>query len=490
MPVPIVNIARMREWENATWASGQTEAEVIRRVGEKIARAALLMTRLGDAILIFAGQGHNGDDARAAKEFLSDRRFFLLNVTDPVAALAEFQRRTGVAPVSDSFVSAGDRRAACPALIIDGLFGIGLNRALDDGWQRFLTAVNASKIPVLAVDVPSGLNADTGQPQGAAIEAAVTLTVGAPKIGLLEPGARPLVGRLEVADDVGLIACPHQSELNWTLPGDFAGFPPRRGVEGHKGSFGHLAVIAGSFGFHGAAVLAARGAQRAQPGLVTVYPQESIYHVVASQLQAVMVNVWKPETKLPESVSAVLIGPGLAAPEFIEELKMMTRRLWRRLARDSFLPMVVDASALDWLVPHALAKNEIRVVTPHPGEAARMLGKPVQQIQANRPQAVREISQRFGDCWVVLKGHETLVGRNTGEIFVNSSGNPHLAQGGSGDVLAGFIAGLLAQPALQADVGKTLRFAVWLHGATADALQAARTNWVVEDLVAGLGRAG
>jgi NAD(P)H-hydrate epimerase len=185
-----------------------------------------------------------------------------------------------------------------------------------------------------------------------------------------------------------------------------------------------------------------------------------------------------------------LIGPGLAVQEHIEELKTMTRRLWRRLTRDSFLPMVVDASALDWLVPHALGKNEIRVVTPHPGEAARMLGKPTEQIQANRPQAVREISQRFGDCWVVLKGHETLVGRSTGEIFVNSSGNPHLAQGGSGDVLAGFIAGLLAQPVLQADVGKTLRFAVWLHGATADALQAARTNWVVEDLVAELGRAG
>jgi NAD(P)H-hydrate epimerase len=119
-----------------------------------------------------------------------------------------------------------------------------------------------------------------------------------------------------------------------------------------------------------------------------------------------------------------------------------------------------------------------------------MLGKTAQQVQANRPQAVREISHRFGDCWVVLKGHQTLVGRSTGEIFVNSSGNPHLAQGGSGDVLAGFIAGLIAQPALQADVGTVLRFAVWLHGSTADALQAARTNWIVEDLVAELGRLG
>ena len=474
MPVPVITIAQMREWENATWASGQTEAEVIRQVGKKIAQAAMTMTRPGDAILILAGKGHNGDDARAARGHLPDRRVKVFDVGAPERDLPKLEAALRTRP----------------ALIIDGLFGIGLDRPLDDGWQRFLTSVNESKIPVLAVDVPSGLNADSGELQGAAIQAAMTLTIGAPKIGMLEPGARSWVGRLEVAEEVGLIACPHRGELNWTLVNDFAGFPPRRGVEGHKGSFGHLGIIAGSFGFHGAAVLAARGAQRAQPGLVTLYPQESIYHVVASQLQAVMVNVWKPETKLPESISALLIGPGLAAPEFIEELKTMTRRLWRRLTRDSFLPMVVDASALDWLVPHALGKNEIRVVTPHPGEAARMLGKPTEQIQANRPQAMREISQRFGDCWVVLKGHETLVGRSTGEIFVNSSGNPHLAQGGSGDVLSGFIAGLLAQPALQADVGKTLRFAVWLHGATADALQAARTNWVLEELVAGLGRAG
>jgi NAD(P)H-hydrate epimerase len=337
MPVPVITIAQMREWENATWASGQTEAEVIRQVGKKIAQAAMTMTRPGDAILILAGKGHNGDDARAARGHLSGRRFEVFDVGAPEQDLPKLEAALRTRP----------------ALIIDGLIGIGLDRPLDDGWQRFLTSVNESKIPVLAVDVPSGLNADSGELQGAAIQAAVTLTIGAPKIGMLEPGARPLVGRLEVAEEVGLIACPHRGELNWTLVNDFAGFPPRREVEGHKGSFGHLGIIAGSFGFHGAAVLAARGAQRAQPGLVTLYPQESIYHVVASQLQAPMVRVWKPETKLPESISALLIGPGLAAPEFIEELKTMTRRLWRRLTRDSFLPMVVDASALDWLVPPA-----------------------------------------------------------------------------------------------------------------------------------------
>jgi hydroxyethylthiazole kinase-like uncharacterized protein yjeF len=472
MPVPVVNIAKMREWEKDTWAAGQTEAEVIRRVGEKIAQLALPMTHPSDGILILAGKGHNGGDARAARELLNDRRVETLDITAPENDLSKLETALH----------------SQPALIIDGLFGIGLDRPLEDGWKKLISVVNESKIPILAVDVPSGLHADTGQPQGAAIEAAVTLTVGAPKIGMLQQNAWPYVGRLEVAEDVGLINCLHQSELNWTLPDDFADFPPRRSAASHKGSFGHLVMIAGSFGFHGAAVLAARGAQRAQPGLITLFPQETVYHVVASQLQAVMVNVWKPETKLPESASAILIGPGMAALESAEELKTLIRRLWRRLGRDSSLPMIVDASALDWLVPHALSRSEIRVVTPHPGEAARMLGKTAQQVQANRPQAVREISRRFGDCWVVLKGHQTLVGRSTGEIFVNPSGNPHLAQGGSGDVLAGFIAGLLAQPALQADVGKTLRFAVWQHGRTADRLQASEKNWVVEDLLAELGR--
>ncbi|HEX7618539.1 MAG TPA: NAD(P)H-hydrate epimerase, partial [Verrucomicrobiae bacterium] len=130
MPVPVINIGRMREWESATWATGQTEAEVIRRVGKKIARRARKLTRSDDLILILAGKGHNGDDAVAAKEFLENRRVEIIGVTDPEAALVEFQRRTGVAPVSNFSVSNGDRRDARPALIVDGLFGIGLNRQL------------------------------------------------------------------------------------------------------------------------------------------------------------------------------------------------------------------------------------------------------------------------------------------------------------------------------------------------------------------------
>ena len=178
-----------------------------------------------------------------------------------------------------------------------------------------------------------------------------------------------------------------------------------------------------------------------------------------------------------------MFGPGLAAPNLPDDLKAITRRLWR----DAELPVIVDASALDWLAPHTLAKKRIRVITPHPGEAARLLNLTAQQVQADRAGAVREISRRFGNCWVALKGHQTLIGRSEGEIFVNPSGNPHLAQGGSGDVLAGFIAGLLAQPVLQTDIGRTLRYAVWQHGRTADKLQTTRANWVVEDLFAELG---
>jgi NAD(P)H-hydrate epimerase len=333
--------------------------------------------------------------------------------------------------------------------------------------------------------VPSGLNADTGETFGAAIEAAVTLTIGAPKTGMLAAPAWPLVGRLEVADDVGLIPCPWKSELNWTLPEDFQNFPPPRPVADHKGSFGHVAIIAGSRGFHGAAVIATRGVQRAQPGLVTLSTQEDVYPVIAPQLQSAMVNIWQPEVKISDASGAVLLGPGLAAHNLPEKLRHDVRHWWRH----QDCPLIVDASALDFLAAEPFPQKFVRVLTPHPGEAARLLNWPIVKVQAGRVTALREISKKFGACWVVLKGHQTLIGRSEGGIFVNSSGNPHLAQGGSGDLLSGFIAGLLAQPALQADVAKTLRYAVWQHGAAADKLQAVRANWTVEDLADQIGNA-
>jgi hydroxyethylthiazole kinase-like uncharacterized protein yjeF len=196
-----------------------------------------------------------------------------------------------------------------------------------------------------------------------------------------------------------------------------------------------------------------------------------------------MVKAWSPEVHFPGDFTAVLVGPGLAAKDVPEELVMAVRKLWR----DSPLPMVVDASALDWLPMDHVPRNAIRVITPHPGEAARLSKATPAQVQENRPHTLREISKHFGNCWAVLKGHQTLIGRSTGDLWVNSSGNPHLAQGGSGDVLAGYLAGLLAQPALQAEVGRTLSYAVWQHGAAADVLSALQRNWTIEDLVTRIG---
>ena len=469
MPIPVISIAQMREWEAATWATGQTEAEVIRRVGKRVARRARKLTRAADTILFLVGKGHNGEDARAAAKQLEGRRAEVLEMFLPDTDLLALE-------------SALKEK---PALIVDGLFGIGINRPLSDAWQKIISAINASKIPVLAIDVPSGLNADTGEHFGACVQATTTLAIGAPKTGLLAPAAWPFVGRLEVAEDVGLIPCPLQSDLNWTLPEDFEEFPPSRITSGHKGDFGHVAIVAGSVGYHGAAVLATRGAQRAQPGLVTLFTQEAVFHPVASNLQSAMVNLWKPGQSLPENTSAFLVGPGLAAPEISSEMTNITRQFWRVAE----FPVIIDASALDFMAANPFPKNFIRVLTPHPGEAARMLKTNVANVQANRMATLRELSKKFGHCWVILKGHETLVGRSTGNIYVNGSGNAHLAQGGSGDLLAGFIAGLLAQPASQADVETTLRYAVWQHGAAADKLTSARRNWIVEDLAAEIGNA-
>ncbi|MDB6121463.1 MAG: Bifunctional NAD(P)H-hydrate repair enzyme [Pedosphaera sp.] len=470
MPMPVISVGQMREWEKTSWASGKNETEVIERVGQIIARRISQLTSANDLILILAGKGHNGDDARQSLKHLPNSRVHLQNITDP-------QNITET-------LSLLDQR---PSLIVDGLFGIGINRPLDAHWTALIQRINELQTRVLSIDVPSGLNADTGKPEGAAIQASITLTLGAPKQGLLMPAALPYVGQLEVAPEIGLVKSQFTSETIWTLPGDFEGFPPARSVAAHKGDFGRLAIIAGSIGYHGAAVLASRGSQRAQPGLITLYTQEVVYHSVAPQLQAVMVSIWQSNIKLPGNFNAILIGPGLAAEDLSDEMKMTTRHLWRG---DAPLPIVVDASALDWLPMAPLPKNVIRVITPHPGEAARLLRISAQQVQANRPQALRELSRRLGNCWVVLKGHQTLIGRSTGEIYINPSGNPHLAQGGSGDVLSGYLAGLLAQPALQADPLKTIRYAVWQHGATADRLNLMRRNWVVEDLITEIGNTG
>jgi len=456
----------MRAWEKLSWEQGRRESEVIASAGGCVAARAVQMTPPGGLIGILAGRGHNGDDARQTAFQLSDREAIVIEVSSPDAAREELARLL----------------VRHPVLLIDGLFGIGLNRELSSAWVRLIESINASGVPVLAVDTPSGLDADTGEPMGAAVRAAVTVTFGAPKIGLFAAEALPFVGRLEVAPEIGLVPCPFQTELNWTLPWDFNGFPGARSASGHKGTYGHAGIIAGSLGYHGAGVLAARGALRARPGLVTLVTMPPVYVPVASQLQAAMVSPWRAGMIWSESVTAILAGPGLAAAGLAEALKEQIRQTWKAAAQT----VVIDASALDWLPKGAVASHAPRVVTPHPGEAARMLGTTTGAVQQDRAGAVRALSRMYDDCWVVLKGHQTMIGRSQGALFINSSGNPGMAQGGSGDILAGFLTGLLAQPELNKNPELTIRYAVWRHGRSADGLEATERNWTIEELVSGL----
>jgi NAD(P)H-hydrate epimerase len=473
MPEAIISVAEMREREARTWAAGISQESVIRRAGVAVAQAVLRRTRRDDPVLVLAGTGHNGDDAAVADQHLAERDSLLLRFHDTAA----YER-------AHTWLS--EYRGNPRALIVDGLFGIGLSRPLEGEPLRLVKAINQSGIRVISVDVPSGLNADTGEPEGAAVEAAITVTLGSVKRGLLRRPAAPYVGRLELADDIGLIRREQPAQIWWTLARDFDAFPPRRPDDGHKGSFGHVAVLAGSLGFHGAGVLAAQGAARARPGLITVHTDEQCYGPVASQLRAAMVRPWRGEPIADNGYTAIVIGPGLASPGLPPQVWFEIARLWRT----SRAVIVADASALGRLPQGTLESTAgPRIITPHPGEAARLLQIATGEIEDDRFLAVRRLAQLWPGARleVVLKGRHSVVGGGAdGSVFVNSSGNPGLAQGGTGDILAGYLAGLLAQPVLQESLQHTVRFAVWRHGAAADLLENRGEFWTPEDLLEAL----
>ncbi len=468
MPIPVVTVEEMRSWERHSWDAGAREEDVIQQVGRCIADQVRDQRHPGARILIMAGRGNNGADALAASTLLSrDFRIETLRVTLPDSQQSDVARAL----------------ESRPDLIVDGLFGIGLNRDLDPDWRALIGQLNESGIPILAIDVPSGLDADTGLPRGAAIRATWTLTVGAPKVGLLRPYALPFVGRLEVAHPVGLVGMPAGSgDLQWSVAEDFPE-DPRRPVDSHKGTFGHAVLLAGSVGYSGAAVLSARAATRARPGLVSVLPPEEVWSTVASQLVTPMVHPFSKTHRLLESATALLVGPGLASDSAREMMRREVERIWDQFPG----PLVVDATALDW-IPRRTDRQGVRILTPHPGEAARLLGCSTSEIRADRIGSLRSIAQRYG-ALVILKGHQTLVGGSTGPIFLNPTGNPGLAQGGTGDVLAGYLVGLLAQKFHADNPLQTCRRSVWEHGTAADRLERRRRNWNAEDLADQLGLA-
>jgi NAD(P)H-hydrate epimerase len=219
------------------------------------------------------------------------------------------------------------------------------------------------------------------------------------------------------------------------------------------------------------------------PGLVTVLCESSVYIPVASQLQAAMVHAWEPGTEIPANCTGLVIGPGLASSSLGTDWKDFVNDQWQNFPH----PVLVDASALDWLKAGPVSSKSARIITPHPGEAARLLRRTPAEVQEDRTESLRLLSQSFGNCWVVLKGFQTLIGRNTGVAYINPSGNSLLAQGGSGDVLSGYLGGLLAQPELQKEALKVIRSGVWEHGAAADCLSEARASWGIEELLQTIG---
>ena len=476
MALPVLSVNAMRAWEAATWDAGVDPGTVIQRVGDRLAAALLARTAPHDRLLLLAGSGHNGDDLRAAVRGLGGREVRLLEVSDPVAGLHALEA-----------LGAGGWE---PAWCVDGLFGIGLNRDLDSAWIRFIDRVNALNWRMVSVDVPSGLDADTGLPRGAAVRAEWTLTVGAPKQGLLSASAWEFVGRLEVLAKVGLSedflrtwsGSNVDAGLRWVEADAFDGFPPRRCVASHKGTYGHLVIAAGSLGYHGAGVLAARAAAAARPGLVTVLTTPEAYAPVASQLASAMVRPWNGSEALPNSATALIIGPGLAGVDVSDTQRSAVVRWWREWPG----AVVADASALDW-IRHVTVAPEVglRVMTPHPGEAARWLGTTAAEVNADRTDSLGRLAA--SGAWVVLKGHQTRVGGGNAAQWIHSTGNPGLAQGGTGDVLAGFLGGLIAQEGLRSDPERLISYAVWQHGAAADRLEARSRNWSSETLATEIG---
>lgn len=440
--------------------------ELMERAGHAV--YALARSRFPDARrwLVLCGAGNNAGDGYVIARLA---RAEGLAVT--VVALSDPSRLAGDAAVAWQRYreSGGEVRAAeaglweSSELIIDALLGTGASRKLDGEWLQAVELSNASGLPVLAVDLPSGLDGASGRPLGAALRATLTVTFIGRKLGLYV-GAGPEYAGEICFDDLGL---PLQ-ELAAVRPamrlfgtGDRRRCLPRRPREAHKGHFGHVLVVGGNAGMGGAVRLAAEAALRAGAGLVSVATRpQNVAPMLATRPELMCHGVEEAEglTPLLERATLVAIGPGLGQDGW-------ARALFERVMT-VVQPLVVDADALNLLAEQPRRRDDW-VLTPHPGEAGRLLGRATVAIQADRLQALAALSARYGGT-VVLKGRGTLVGRADALPWLVHAGNPGMASGGMGDVLTGLVAGLMAQqPA--ADVSELAACAADIHARAADA---------------------
>lgn len=497
-----LNTLQMREVDKAADAHGMPASVLMENAGEALAQRALKMASPQGRFLVLCGIGNNGGDGLvAARKLAAHGRLVnveLVGVKDALDGEAHRNLKAltasavSITPISDELpVGAGD-------VVIDAIFGTGVSRAPEAKHANAIGRISvwrAAGAKVLAADLPSGLQTDNGVPFAPCVAADVTLSFGFLKVGqALEPGAS-LCGELEVVD-IGIPRAAHsvlkEPHVYLLEESDVRGRLPVRKPESHKGTFGHLLVIAGGWGKTGAAALAGLAALRTGAGLVTVATRpEALVPVMsfAPELMGVeLVNDGplgpsdlNPLLEAAEGKQAVVFGPGIPRGD-------ETPKLLAALLEELSIPCVLDADGLSALAGHLdmlkKAKGEL-LLTPHPGEMARLADKTVVEVNQNRIISARSIAAE-NHVVVALKGARTLIAREDGTVFINPTGNPGMATGGTGDVLAGVCGALLAQGLSPEDAAVT---GVYAHGLAGDlvAKRKGLMGLIASDLLVGLG---
>lgn len=466
--IPVLTPAEIRAVEERAARFGAPS--LMERAGRAVAQAAMrLAPDTGAPILVVAGPGNNGGDAWVAAAHLAESFYRIVVLDVSGAAPKAVEARTakeGFESRKGQVVRAWPSGLA-PALIVDGLLGLGLTRAVDAAFGEIIGRMNASGVPILAIDVPSGLDGGSGLARGCAVRATCTITFLAHKIGLHTAEGLECRGELEL-DDLGAGDEVRREAKGLLLtPAFVAPWLAPRHANSHKGDYGSVAVIGGNRGMVGAALLAARAALLCGAGKVRA-------GLLASEAPAV--DLLRPELMLSSIDDAlesevIVAGPGAGQSPSSTSVSMFERTVIPALIA-STRPVVFDADALNAIAFNGTLETDLAgrtkaptILTPHPAEAARMLHRKTAQVNEDRLGSALALAKRF-NAQVVLKGAGSICAFPDGRWSVNSTGNPGLSAAGSGDVLAGMIGAMLAQGL---DAEKALQYAVCLHGAAADA---------------------
>jgi hydroxyethylthiazole kinase-like uncharacterized protein yjeF len=472
--------------DRATIESGTPAVVLMDRAGRAVARAAIRVAggRYGRRAVVACGPGSNGGDGFVAARILRREGMAVacLLIDDaPVegAARSHFARLAGEGVAAEPFEP---RRVEDADVIVDAIFGTGFRGTAKGVAATAIEAINASGAPVVAVDIPSGVAGATGHVQGPAVSAEVTVAIAAEKIGTALPPGALFAGDVEVVD-IG-IAVPESERGLWmTTDDDVAAVLPERRVDAHKRSNGSVAVLGGSSGMSGAPILACRGAVRMGAGYATLGTTSAVEAVMSGLLPEVLSMIVSDEDVLgPEALKrfdpvleradVLVIGPGLGRGE-------PQRALVEESLAGLDLPIVLDADGLNVLADSTdtLARDAPTVITPHPGELAGLLGMSTAEVLDDRVDVAVRSAERWG-CVVVLKGYRTIVAEPSGRGIVNPTGGPELATAGTGDVLSGAVAALLAAgvPAFSAAWA-----AVFVHGLAGSLAGTGAVAWDVAE---------